>query len=114
MYSWNRVEHPPQIGEYDSRKRKDLIIFVSHPGRLQLLDILVGAIALVVFSSNHIVVGPNRKEEAEHQHEISTEEKKKISNWCEEASLLCFYIFTELLFTWSQFCGLFSTTTCLA
>lgn len=45
------------------RKGKDLIILLSHPGRLQNLDILVGAIALIVFSSNHIVVGPNRKEE---------------------------------------------------
>lgn len=36
----------------------------SHLGGLQLLDVLVGAIALVMFSSDHTVVGPDRKHEA--------------------------------------------------
>lgn len=41
----------------------------SHLGRLQNLDILVGAVALVVFSDDHIVGGPGRKQEAERQQQ---------------------------------------------
>lgn len=36
----------------------------SHLGGLQHLDVLGGAIALIVLSSNHIVVSPDRKQEA--------------------------------------------------
>lgn len=43
----------------------DWLMAGSHLGGLQDLDGLVGAIALVVFSSNHTVVGPNRKQDTQ-------------------------------------------------
>lgn len=36
----------------------------SYLGGLQHLDVLGGSIALIVLSSNHIVVSPDRKQEA--------------------------------------------------
>lgn len=43
--------------------KADWLMWGSHLGGLQDLDILVGAIALVVLSSNHTVVGPDGEEE---------------------------------------------------
>lgn len=42
----------------------DCLMSSSHLGRLHHLDVFTGAIALVMFSSNHTVVGPDRKQEA--------------------------------------------------
>lgn len=43
--------------------KADWLMGGSHLGGLQHLDVLVGAIALIVLSGNHAVVGPDRKQE---------------------------------------------------
>lgn len=51
---------------------------VSHPGRLQNLDVLIGAVALIVLSSDHTVVGPDRKQEAVHSNQQTNFWKQKL------------------------------------
>lgn len=49
----------------------DWMMGASHLGGLQNLDSLVGAIGLIVFSSDHTVVGPDRKQDASLQKHIN-------------------------------------------
>lgn len=49
----------------------DWTMGVSHLGGLQNLDSLVGAIGLIVFSSDHTVVGPDREQDASLQKHIN-------------------------------------------
>lgn len=59
------------VGEEWRVLKADWTIGGSHLGGLQHLDGLVGAGALIMFSSDHTVVGPDRRQEAGLQKHIN-------------------------------------------